>query len=1072
MAEIKTLNALSKILFVCGGTAALLAFLLWRKFKVRQILKDFLYRQKQRRHFGAAFVLLLILCGIAAGASHSASAEEITDTEPPEITLTFEPDEADYENCFRKERIARLTIKEEQGGLSEEKVRADLAACISARDSRGVPVEFDAEKNIIFQEWQPLAEQNEESNAQKAADQSDGNEGQPEENKNRPDQAPEGVGNGTDQTPEGAGNETEPGQEGEERKEGAYTVRVTFTDDAVYSWYPKVTDKAGNSSTEVKAEGQTAPFDFVIDRTAPDLELRKGSPEGSGTEAAIVIGGTPVYKSDVAISVSVKEENARTFSGIRRVSYRVWDRERKSQEGTLFTADADRDSQTAQAPLGQWSGSFTVDSSCSNSNDVRVEVEAEDRAGNVTRSELRFGIDVTAPKITVSYDRNNPANGRYYSRARKAVITVAERNFDPDLFRLNLSNAYGNVPSLSPWKEIGKENDDVPEVKNDVPAENVNLPAENAEDGGPEGTDWDTGRNNGDDRLYQAELIFEEDGDYTLDAFCTDQAGNQSGPVSFEEGTQNSREFVIDRTSPQIRVSYDRNDPANGYFFREARQAEIRVLERNFAPGLFESGLQAKLDGTDIEMPQIIWYRGTDPQLHTGRIVFERDGDYSLSIQDVDLAGNSSTQTDYGDSKAPQAFTIDRTIEQPAIDGAADRTSYRGDLSLQVTFKDRHYDGGQISLIKRERDGSTADVSGTFLEQKEESGTGMICRSIPFGKLKENDGIYFFKCAFSDKAGNRLDSELAFCVNRFGSVYVYDDYLNELTKNGGAYVRKLKENLIIKEYNADPLVPDSLRSEITCDGRPLQDPAFTAKKQEGERFGSWSEYIWTLAEKNFEQDGFYKIMVTSGDAAGNLEDSTMSGLPEIRFHIDSTPPELLSVTGMEKAEVRTVSQPVTFLAYDAQGLEGIRVLADGEEIETDRTEEDGPSYCRVSFSLSASGKPRHVRIVMRDLAGNITDTDGRNFQGMTGFEPDILVKADPVTKAAAKVFSKGGSGQEEQTDPQAGGEEGKTRMPPGSPSFSGLLWMAVLSAAAAAFLILLLVRQKSKKKRRSGNNRI
>jgi len=105
---------------------------------------------------------------------------------------------------------------------------------------------------------------------------------------------------------------------------------------------------------------------------------------------------------------------------------------------------------------------------------------------------------------------------------------------------------------------------------------------------------------------------------------------------------------------------------------------------------------------------------------------------------------------------------------------------------------------------------------------------------------------------------------------------------------------------------------------------------------EGERFGSWSEYIWTLAEKNFEQDGFYKIMVTSGDAAGNLEDSTMSGLPEIRFHIDSTPPELLSVTGMEKAEVRTVSQPVTFLAYDAQGLEGIRVLADGEEIETDR----------------------------------------------------------------------------------------------------------------------------------------
>ena len=46
---------------------------------------------------------------------------------------------------------------------------------------------------------------------------------------------------------------------------------------------------------------------------------------------------------------------------------------------------------------------------------------------------------MTAPAVSIAYDRNDPENGRYFDGNREAVITFRERNFDPARVSMDLT---------------------------------------------------------------------------------------------------------------------------------------------------------------------------------------------------------------------------------------------------------------------------------------------------------------------------------------------------------------------------------------------------------------------------------------------------------------------------------------------------------------------------------------------------------------------------------------------------------------------------------------------------------
>ena len=75
-------------------------------------------------------------------------------------------------------------------------------------------------------------------------------------------------------------------------------------------------------------------------------------------------------------------------------------------------------------------------------------------------------------------------------------------------------------------------------------------------------------------------VVFDQDGEYSLTAASTDLAGNKNLPVTYV-GTHTDS-FVIDKTKPVAKISFDNNSVKNEKYYKADRVATIRVTEKNF----------------------------------------------------------------------------------------------------------------------------------------------------------------------------------------------------------------------------------------------------------------------------------------------------------------------------------------------------------------------------------------------------------------------------------------------------------------------------------------------------------
>ncbi len=703
----------------------------------------------------------------------------------------------------------------------------------------------------------------------------------------------------------------------------------------------------------------------------------------------------PLYNKDISFGVKVSDR----YSGIRRVSYTIIEGLKK----TVKTVQLDNDGKFVDNHSEGWKianakNDLNLVTEMTNSihitgnyNDMVLLIELTDRAGNKSYDYYVFGIDKTAPAIEVVYDNNSgdskSGTGTYFKSNRTATITVSERNFNKENVKFAIKNAEGKVPEVKFIKNI-------------------------------------KGTKNGDDTKHIFEVLYSTDGVYSFHMNYTDRAANANAPIDYNNA-QAPTSFVLDKTKPEIAVTYDNNRAQNSKYFSAYRTATIVVKEHNFDVNRVVITGTAALDGNTISFPSAAWVNNGD--IHTATINYHSDGDYTFSIAMDDKAGNAVADSDvsYGSSVAPKAFTVDTSIAKPTISGVENGQSYKDDVIPSIFIDDVNYASSSVQLLRTRKDEINMDVTNRYIINTPANRAAVT--EDTFEKIQENDGIYTLNVSVTDLAGNSESDSVTFTVNRFGSVYVFS---NDLIALKDAYVKEVTGEIVITEYNPDKLLSDSLRVQITRDGVPVSNvkyavtPAINHTAEVGS--SGWYQYNYVFDNANFTEDGVYTITVTSEDTVGNKPQSTNDS--DLIFRVDSTPPEIVSIKGLENKIVNAADQKIEYRIMDAIGLKSIVVTVDNIA-QKPITDFENVSNYEGSFIIS-EGLEHSVRIVITDLAGNETDTSSKAFNPTFEFNNVITVSTNGFIRWYAD-----------------------------KPLFAGSI---VGAAAAIGFIIFLVVKKKKK----------
>ena len=681
--------------------------------------------------------------------------------------------------------------------------------------------------------------------------------------------------------------------------------------------------------------------------------------------------GQRLYSGPIDVTIDAKSE----FAGIQRIDYQV-----ESSDGTVTNVD---DAVVAVALDGTISGG--VDSSQRfsdrhgvtnivthitktlhierNCNDINITVTITDMANQSSVYHLddsnmegkRFSIDTTQPHIEVSWDPaqgNQVANGDFYKVDRTATITVTERNFNPDDFKLTITNTDGSIPSLIP------------------------------------GDGWNTsyalaGRH--DDITHKATVVFHNDGDYNMECAFTDLAGNQA-----DNNHKKETEFTIDQTVPKISISFDKNN-ANSYY-NETRTATIRIEEHNFIEDAQYLRVNQSATGEDYSTsttpPSVGSWNPAGTDAYEAQIVFpadkNHDGKFSFTVDFKDKANNEATQ-----EKASE-FYIDTKINELEILNVEDLTAYDDTVAPLINYFDYNFAEGTYSLRRIDYGKEPENASNLTPSESSGGGHSKIVSYSDFARIAENDGIYLLNAHIKDKAGNEDNKDVLFSVNRFGSTFmIQDEKTKELVEE--LYYTNDAPDVVITEVNvneiSDPVVQVN-RDDSTRNLEKGKD--FEISQNSGGR-EKWFAYDYRVLKKNFESEGNYVVTVTSTDKFKNVV-SNRTAYKEtdenkeqidrtcpVAFVVDKTAP-VVTITGINSGEYYEEAAKNVIVNCDDANItsEFLKVEYDGQELQKDtdyQITSETAGNVEVRLELEADGKDidRSFKVTISDKATNVND---------------------------------------------------------------------------------------------------
>lgn len=734
---------------------------------------------------------------------------------------------------------------------------------------------------------------------------------------------------------------------------GTFTVATADGDYVVTVDY---TDKSGNIADTYTSHT------LVLDNTNPTIAVSYESDD----EEVNTYDDVDYYQDDVVATVTITEHNFNADDVVFTISGVDYNGD------SLFGDDDSADYYTISA----WTDNDDVHTATitfSGEANYSLEIAYTDLAGNAAESygpEL-LTVDKSIPEdleITYSDDllkgKDDNKNIKFYQS--DVEITFKAADDISGVYQLNWAYA----------KEDGASTVNVTEEADVVDKPELTFDKETA--------------------TYTLKLTAEQAKQYRgkISFIVTDKAGNDSGIALDDDG--NIYLFVVDTISPTSTVAY--NNPVNeenGISYYDGNiNATIKINEANF----YAEDVVVTVQKDGVAQTITPTWTNSSVDVHIGTFTLTDDADYVIIVNYTDRSTNKMTEY-----KSNQ-LTIDTKIEEPTytINGTQQSGdnggAYKDDVDVTYHFEDQNYAGSTIKLT-RIRFNKVEDVTNEFIQVGMDGKGGSGSFSIP--KTTGNDGIYLLTISMTDKANHSTESHVRFTVNRYGSVYEYDEYLCSLIKDGGQYITKtgdvaITKDLVIREYNADRLVAGSLKILITRNGEPINviyttSPA-TINDNTPISANGWYEYVYTISKDNFKEDGVYKITISSKDATGNSSSSIPDNsvdykgskvLDTMTFTVDTTLPEITNIGNLEK---RIVSSKkivdgklnVPFTVTDMGGIAKIEIYLNGKLIDTITDFDDVYTYSG-SFDINESSDLQSVRIVVTDLAGNVIDTSDENF---------------------------------------------------------------------------------------------
>ena len=698
----------------------------------------------------------------------------------------------------------------------------------------------------------------------------------------------------------------------------------------------RLRDRAGNETAVLQ---RTADIYLDISDPTVDTEAPGAVVRAVPQITARMADGRPLYDGSVTLEIFAEDpDREHGGSGLAEVRCEVTRDEEivmekvlfRGEDGTVWEETADESEQTVagteQTPVYRFHGEISIPSGGEwDSNDIEVKAVAYDNAGNSSdygdSGIRRFGIDTAGPEVNVSFDNNEVRNGRYFDRARTAVVSVRERNFDTEKLTVR---APGAVPGE--WKR------------------------------GP----------SGDPETWTMELQFPMDGAYTLDVTGTDALGNTASVSYTGEAPQ---AFTIDRTPPLIEVTWDNTDARNGRYYNAARLATVRVADLSFDDSYvkilpFARSFRKVSEIRDDRTAGLI-------PVYEAEIPFTEDGEWALGCLCMDLAGNTAVPL------FEESFIIDRTAPKLYFDGSTvqEMGAYGAEISPAICCEEVNMAPGSLCARwnNRTAGGGTMECRGGGLSAR------IVLPDLP--KERAADGICVLTGTACDLAGNRSIIRRNLCVNRFGSLYDISE--DEKTREMiGAVYTEAENPLVIAEYNISPLTKRQITLFRNGNAEILEEGKDYSVDEETGTAGM--KYVYSIDPAAISREGRYSILLESEDETGNYNSSAgrfTSGTGySPSWAVDRTPPSV-RITGVDTRQGKFIADavPLRLIPSDNMELSGLEIeITDDQGIllETYKYNEEELTRImdenggEIPFEIRARGEWQTMRATAADGAGN------------------------------------------------------------------------------------------------------